>query len=190
MACSLRTFRIGRSTEPMRINNMKKIGGSILGLLLFLGIMVMSSTTAQAQYPWYQDRDQQRRQQEYVRQRQRELQRLREQQARQGGWYDQYGNYPTALVVRRGMIVAVLIVPAANANNKLVRAAGTINTATIIPRRTTKAVGTISMATTIRPIRVAPTTMVTTTRMVITAAAAAMTTIRTMAAHTISARLL
>ena len=86
----------GRSIEPMRINSMKKIGGSILGLLLFLGIMVMSSTTAQAQYPWYQDRDQQRRQQEYERQRQRELQRQREQQARQGGWYDQYGNYHPA----------------------------------------------------------------------------------------------
>ena len=33
----------------MKINSMKKTGGSILGLLLFLGIMVMSSTTAQAQ---------------------------------------------------------------------------------------------------------------------------------------------
>ena len=77
----------------MKLNRMKKFGGSLLGLLLFLGIMVMSSTTAQAQYPWYQDRDYQRRQREYERQRQRELQRQREQQARQGGWYDQYGNY-------------------------------------------------------------------------------------------------
>src|ERR1051326_6047198 len=77
----------------MKINSMKKIGGSVVGLLLFLGIMVMSSTTAQAQYPWYQDRDQQRRQREYERQRERDLQRQREQQARQGGYYDQYGNY-------------------------------------------------------------------------------------------------
>src|ERR1044072_437035 len=77
----------------MKINSMKKIGGSILGLLLFLGIMGMSSTTAQAQYPWYQDRDQQRRQREYERQRERDSQRQREQQARQGSYYDQYGNY-------------------------------------------------------------------------------------------------
>jgi hypothetical protein len=77
----------------MKLNGMKRIGGSLLGLLLFLGIMVMSSTTAQAQYPWYQNRDYQRQQRELERQRERELRRQREQQARQGGYYDQYGNY-------------------------------------------------------------------------------------------------
>ncbi|HXI25321.1 MAG TPA: hypothetical protein VNG71_15765, partial [Pyrinomonadaceae bacterium] len=82
LACSLRMTSAG-GQQAMKINNMKKIGGSILGLLLFLGVMVMSSTTAQAQYPWYQDRDYQRRQREYQRQRERELQRQREQQARQ-----------------------------------------------------------------------------------------------------------
>lgn len=74
----------------------KTFGGAILGLLLFLGIMTVSSTTAQAQYPWNQNQDQYRRQREYERQRERELRRQREQQARQGGWYDQYGNYHPA----------------------------------------------------------------------------------------------
>ncbi len=68
------------------------LGGLILGLSL-LGIGAMSSTTAQAQYPWWQNRDQQR---ERERERERELRRQREQQARQGGWYDQYGNYHAA----------------------------------------------------------------------------------------------
>ena len=73
----------------MKFNGIKRLGGAILGLFLFAGIMAMSSTTAQAQYPWNQD--QYRRQQE--RERQRELQRMRERQARQGGYYDQYGNW-------------------------------------------------------------------------------------------------
>src|SRR5712664_4163434 len=74
----------------MKLNSMKKFGG---GLLLFLGIIVMSGTTAQAQYPW-PNQDQYRRQRDYERQqRERELQRQRERQNRQGGWYDQYGNY-------------------------------------------------------------------------------------------------
>jgi hypothetical protein len=78
----------------MKLNSMKSFGGAILGLLLFLGITLVSSTTAQAQYP-YQDQDYYRRQREYQRQqreRQRQLERQR-QQAQQGGWYDQYGNY-------------------------------------------------------------------------------------------------
>jgi type II secretory pathway pseudopilin PulG len=71
----------------MRLNGIKKFGGAILGTLLFVGIMAVSSTTAQAQYPnWNQD--QYRRQE---RERQRELQR--QQQTRQGGYYDQYGNW-------------------------------------------------------------------------------------------------
>src|SRR5262249_51580439 len=53
---------------------------------------LVSSTTAQAQYPYY-DQDYYRRQQQYERERQRQLQRERERQARQGGWYDQYGDF-------------------------------------------------------------------------------------------------
>jgi len=79
----------------MRLNSMKKFGGAILGLLLFLGITFLSNTTAQAQYP-YQDQDYYRRQRQYERERQereRQLQRERERQASQDGWYDQYGNW-------------------------------------------------------------------------------------------------
>jgi len=76
----------------MRLNGIKKIGGATLGLLLFVGIMTVSSTTAQAQYPsWNQD--QYRRQERERRERERELQRERERQSRQGGYYDQYGNW-------------------------------------------------------------------------------------------------
>ena len=76
----------------MKLNGIKRLGGAILGLFLFVGIMAMSGTTAQAQYPWNQD--QYRRQQERERrEREREIQRQRERQARQGGWYDQYGNW-------------------------------------------------------------------------------------------------
>jgi hypothetical protein len=71
----------------MKLNGMKKLGGAILGLLLFVGVSVMSGTTAQAQYPTW-NQDQYRRQQ---RERERELQR--QQQAQQGGWYDQNGNW-------------------------------------------------------------------------------------------------
>jgi hypothetical protein len=71
----------------MKLNGMKKLGGAILGLLLFVGVSVMSGTTAQAQYPTW-NQDQYRRQQ---RDRERELQR--QQQAQQGGWYDQNGNW-------------------------------------------------------------------------------------------------
>src|SRR5215831_3182107 len=79
--------------ETMKLNGMKRLGGAILGLLLFVGVSIMSGTTAQAQYPWW-NQDQYRRQQERDRrERERELQRQREQQARQGGWYDQDGNW-------------------------------------------------------------------------------------------------
>src|ERR1051325_6979050 len=81
--------------SEMKLNSMKSFGGAILGLLLFLGITLVSSTTAQAQYP-YQDQDYYRRQREreYERQqRERQRQLERQRQAQQGGWYDQYGNY-------------------------------------------------------------------------------------------------
>src|SRR3954471_12904182 len=76
--------------ETMKTNGIKKIGGAILGLLLFAGIMAVSSTTAQAQYPWNQD--QYRRQERQRQERERELQRQRQRQTQQGGYYDQYGN--------------------------------------------------------------------------------------------------
>lgn len=83
----------------MKLNNVKKIGGLTLGLLLFLGITFVSSTTAQAQY-WPNNQDYYRRQQrEYERQqreRQRQIERQRRAQQQQGGWYDQYGNYHPA----------------------------------------------------------------------------------------------
>jgi hypothetical protein len=76
----------------------KTFGGFILGISLLLGIGVMSSTTAQAQYPnqdWYQ------RQRELERQRQLEI--YRQQQRRNNDWWgrnnrrgrnnDNYGNY-------------------------------------------------------------------------------------------------
>src|SRR2546423_14106584 len=80
----------------MTTNGIKKIGGAILGLLLFCGITLISSTTAQAQYPWNQDQyrqDQYRREQ---RERERQAQIERERRARQSqqsGYYDQYGNW-------------------------------------------------------------------------------------------------
>jgi hypothetical protein len=82
----------------MKLNSMKKIGGATLGLLLFLGITFVSSTTAQAQY--WPNQDQYRRQQRELerqqRERQRQVQRQRQTQQQQGGWYDQYGNYHQA----------------------------------------------------------------------------------------------
>ena len=72
----------------MRLNGIKQFGGAILGLLLFVGIMAVSSTTAQAQYPTW-NQDQYRRAERE--QRERELQRQRQQQ--QSGYYDQYGNW-------------------------------------------------------------------------------------------------
>src|ERR1043166_9564427 len=81
-----------RRSETMRLNGIKKIGGAILGLMLFVGIMAVSSSTAQAQYPYW-NQDQYRRQERERRERERELQRERERQARQGGWYAQYGNW-------------------------------------------------------------------------------------------------
>jgi hypothetical protein len=89
----------GGQKQDMQTKHFKRIlGGLILGLSL-LGIGVMSDTTAQAQYPWGQNRDQQR---ERERERERELRRQREQQARQGGYYDQYGNYHPATNQQNG----------------------------------------------------------------------------------------
>jgi hypothetical protein len=71
---------------------MKTFGGAILGLVMLLGIGMMSSTTTQAQY--YPNQDQYRRQREAQRQaeilRQAQIQRQaeiqRQQQQRNGTW--------------------------------------------------------------------------------------------------------
>ncbi len=76
----------------MNMNGIKRFGGAILGLLLFVGIMAVSSSTAQAQYPYW-NQEQYRRAERERRERERELQRQRERQSRQGGYYDQYGNW-------------------------------------------------------------------------------------------------
>jgi len=75
----------------MRFNGIKRLGGAILGLFLFVGIIAVSGTTAQAQYPTW-NQDQYRRAERERRERERELQRQRERQA-QSGYYDQYGNW-------------------------------------------------------------------------------------------------
>ena len=75
----------------MKINGIKKFGGALLGLLLFCGITLISGTTAQAQYPtWNQD---QYRREQRERERQAQIERERQARQQQGGWYDQYGNY-------------------------------------------------------------------------------------------------
>src|SRR5260370_8752145 len=61
-----------RREENMRFLNAKNIGGSLLGLLLLFGTLVLSSATAQAQY--WPNKDQYRRQRDYERA-QRERQR-------------------------------------------------------------------------------------------------------------------
>jgi hypothetical protein len=78
----------------MRTKIRNTFGGLILGLTLVLGIGIMSSTTAQAQYRTYDPQYDR-----YERQRQREIERQRrEQQRRNNDWrwrnrnYDPYGN--------------------------------------------------------------------------------------------------
>lgn len=98
----------------MKTNYLTKIvGGLILGLSL-LGITVISSTTAQAQYPWWQNQQQREREQ---RQRERELRRQREQQEQQGGWYDQYGNYHPATNNQSGWYDQNGVFHSSNQNN-------------------------------------------------------------------------
>ncbi len=80
----------------MKIISARNIGGSILGLLLLLGTMMVSGTTTQAQYQYpYPNQDQYRRQRE--RDRQAEIQRQaeieRQRQQRNGQWGNgQYDN--------------------------------------------------------------------------------------------------
>src|SRR6266404_9172424 len=78
----------------MKIISARNIGGSILGLLLLLGTMMVSGATTRAQYQ-YPNQDQYRRQRE--RDRQAEIQRQaeieRQRQQRNGQWGNgQYDN--------------------------------------------------------------------------------------------------
>jgi hypothetical protein len=78
----------------MKLINMKNLGGAILGLVMLLGVGVMSSTTTQAQY--YPNQDQYRRQREIQRraeiQRQYEIQRQAEIERQRQQQNDQWGN--------------------------------------------------------------------------------------------------
>ena len=73
----------------MKLINVKNIGGSLLGLMLLFGTVMMSGTTAQAQY--WPNQNQQRAQRERERQAQIERQA---QQNRNGTWdnRNQQGN--------------------------------------------------------------------------------------------------
>src|SRR5258708_7289736 len=80
----------------MKIISARNIGGSILGLLLLLGTMMVSGATTQAQYQ-YPNQDQYRRQSELDRQaeiqRQAEIDRQRQQRNGQwGNWQWNNGN--------------------------------------------------------------------------------------------------
>jgi hypothetical protein len=63
----------------MKLINIKNIGGSLLGLMLLFGAVMMSGTTAQAQY--WPNQDQNRRPREDERARERQVQIERERQA-------------------------------------------------------------------------------------------------------------
>jgi hypothetical protein len=88
-----------REGQEMKLLKLKEtFGGLILGISLLLGIGMMASSTAQAQYQRYPTWEQER-------QRQREIERLRRQQERQrmrnNDWwnrqnqgYGTYDNYP------------------------------------------------------------------------------------------------
>jgi hypothetical protein len=73
----------------MKVINIKNIGGSLLGLMLLFGTVMMSGITAQAQY--WPNQDQIRRQREYERaqrerERQAQIERERQAQQRNGIW--------------------------------------------------------------------------------------------------------
>jgi hypothetical protein len=79
----------------MKLTNMKNFGGAILGLVMLFGILMVSSTTTQAQYPW-PNQDQYRRQREIQRQaeiqRQQEIQRRAEIERQRQYGNGQWGN--------------------------------------------------------------------------------------------------
>ena len=94
----------------MKLINVTKLGGSILGLLLLLAIGVMSSTTAQAQYP-YPNQDQYRRDRERDYDRNRDNDRYRNRdydrdqdrygQRSRGRNWDGYRNYGGSYELRQ-----------------------------------------------------------------------------------------
>jgi hypothetical protein len=84
----------------MKINNVKKLGGSILGLLLFLGIGIVSSTTAQAQYP-YPNQDQYRRDRDRDDRYRNRDDQDRYGQRRGGRNWDGYANYGGSYQLRQ-----------------------------------------------------------------------------------------
>ena len=75
--------------ETMKINGIKKFGGAILGLLLLCGITLISGTTAQAQYPTWNQDQYRRDQRERERQAQIERERQAQQQYQNGRWNNQ-----------------------------------------------------------------------------------------------------
>ncbi len=78
----------------MKSNNLKKtIGGALLGFSLLLGIGVMSSLTAQAQYPQYPQYEDR-----YRDQRRREIRRDR---YRRNNSWDNYPNYGGSFDLRQ-----------------------------------------------------------------------------------------
>jgi hypothetical protein len=73
----------------MKLFNAKNIGGSLLGFLLLFGTVMMSNSTAQAQY--WPGQDQSRRQREYERaqrERARQIELERQRQAQQRGTWN------------------------------------------------------------------------------------------------------
>jgi hypothetical protein len=86
----------------MKIINVKNIGGSLLGLGLLFGSVMVSSTTTQAQYP-YPAQDQYRRDQDYNRgQRDRDQRdRNRNRPGRRGRQNDGYNNYGGSYELRQ-----------------------------------------------------------------------------------------
>src|ERR1700682_2947571 len=93
VACSLPT--VAAEVGNMKLFNAKNIGGSLLGLVLLFGTVMISGTSAQAQYWPNQNRSQRdrERQAQIERERQVELERP-SQQNRNGTWdnRNQQGN--------------------------------------------------------------------------------------------------
>jgi hypothetical protein len=91
VACSLPT--VAPEVGNMKLINVKNIGGALLGLLLLFGAVMMSGTTAQAQY--WPNQDQSRRQRDYERaqrERQAQIERERQAQQAQNGRWDNRNN--------------------------------------------------------------------------------------------------
>jgi hypothetical protein len=87
----------------MKLTNVKNIGGAILGLVMLLGIGIVSSTTAQAQYP-YPTQNQNRRDRDYERaqrDRNRDQNNNSNRPGRRGRQCDGYNNYGGSYELRQ-----------------------------------------------------------------------------------------